>query len=201
MANIRFPFWQEIRKLLVDRKDGTYAERVEAYPPSVLMTDNDGPFARLRVDVAQTAFFSGREFRTVQKLIIPSAGQVAIRATVPVDIILYETSILTDGATVEMELRAGGSADGPWIPMPVIRKNRMSVTPVIANQVTLDYDGSHTGGTVLDILRVPAGNKLSNAGSVSSERGANAGIYYYVISNVGNQTATVIFSAMWEERP
>ena len=57
MSNIKFPFWQEVRKLLVDRQDGTYAERVEAYPPSKLMTDSDGDYARLRVDVGQTGFF------------------------------------------------------------------------------------------------------------------------------------------------
>ena len=55
MSNIRFPFWQSVRKLLVDRGDETYAERVEAYPPKVLMTDNDGPYARVRVDVGETA--------------------------------------------------------------------------------------------------------------------------------------------------
>jgi hypothetical protein len=59
--NIKFPFWQEVRKLLIDRNDGAFAERVEAYPPTKLMTDNDGDYARLRVDVWQTGFFAGRE--------------------------------------------------------------------------------------------------------------------------------------------
>lgn len=200
MSDIRFPFWQEIRKLLVDRQDGTYAERVEAYPPKVLMTDGDGPYARLRVDQSQTAFWAGREFRTFQKLTIPSLGQVAIRATVPVNIVLYETSFSTDGASIEVELKVGGSAAGPWTSMPVLRKNTMSVTPVITNQVTLDYDGAHTGGAVIDFLRIPAGNKASNTSSAQSERGVAPGTYYYVITNVGNRTATVVFSGMWEER-
>lgn len=52
-----FPFWQEIRKLLVDRGDGTFAERVEAYPPKVLMTDSDGAYSRIRVDVGHDWFF------------------------------------------------------------------------------------------------------------------------------------------------
>lgn len=59
MSNIRFPFWQEVRKLLVDRQDGTFAERVEAYPPAKLMTDDDGNYSRLRVDVGQTGFLQG----------------------------------------------------------------------------------------------------------------------------------------------
>jgi len=29
MSNIRFPFWKDVRKLLVEKQDGTYAERVD----------------------------------------------------------------------------------------------------------------------------------------------------------------------------
>lgn len=200
MSNIAFRFWQDITKLLVDRQDGTWAERVEAYPPKVLMTDGDGPYARLRVDVGQTGFWAGREFRTFQKLQIASTATVAIRATVPINIVLFETSFSTENATIEVQLRVGGTANGPWTAMPVFRKNTMSVAPVIANQVTLDYDGEHTGGTVIDLLRVAAGNKISNIAGTNSERGVGPGTYYYVITNVGNQSATVVFSGYWEER-
>ena len=200
MSNIAFRFWQDITKLLVDRQDGTWAERVEAYPPKVLMTDGDGTYARLRVDVSQTGFWAGRMFRTFQKLTIPSLVSVAIRATVPKDIILHDTAISTEGGTIVMQLRVGGSAAGPWTAMPVYRMSTMSVTPVIANTVTLDYDGAHTGGTVLDLLRVPAGNKGSNISVALAERGVGAGTYYYVLTNVGNQEAIVVFSGIWEER-
>lgn len=200
MPNINWKFWQDKFKLLVDRGDGTHAERVEAYPPVKLMTDNDGDYARLRVDTSQTAFWAGREFRTFQKLSIPSSGQTTIRATVPINIVLYETSWSTDGATIEVELRVGGTPGDVWTPMPVLRKNTMTTAPVIGNQVTLAYDGAHTGGTVIDLVRVPAGNKLSNTSNVASERGVAPGTYYYVITNLGNQTATVVFNGMWEER-
>lgn len=200
MSNIAFRFWQDITKLLVDRQDGTWAERVEAYPPKVLMTDNDGPYARVRVDVSQTGFWAGRMFRTFQKLTIASSGVVTVRATVPVNIVLHDTSFATEGASIEVQLRVGGTATGPWTAMPVFRVNTMSTAPVITNQVTLDYDGAHTGGTTIDLLRVPAGNKGSNISSALSERGVGPGTYYYVITNVGNQEATVIFSDIWEER-
>lgn len=200
MADIKWRFWQDIAKRLVDRYDGTWMERVEAYPPAKLLTDNDGAYSRLRVDVAQTSFFSGREFRTFQKFTIPSLTAVTIRATVPNNIILYETSISTEDATIEMQLRVGGTANGAWTAMPVFRKNTMSTTPVVVNQVTLDYDGAHTGGTVIDLVRIPAGNKGSSFAGTSSERGVGAGVYYYVLSNVGNQTATVVFNGYWEER-
>jgi hypothetical protein len=204
MSNIRFPFWQEVRKLLVDRLDGTHAERVEAYPPKVLMTDHDGPYARMRVDVGQTGFFAGREFRTFQEFTIASGASVTIRATVPNDIILFDTSVSVDSGIIRMDLYAGGTADGPWTAMPVIRKNTMSVAPVVANQVTLHYDGGLTGGILIDRTRISAsslGGVGSSVGaSQGSERGVGAGTYYYTLTNEGNQPAKVIFKGHWEER-
>lgn len=201
MADIKWRFWQDITKRLVDRYDGTWAERVEAYPPVKLLTDGDGDYSRLRVDVAQTGFFAGREFRTFQKVTIASLATTTIRATVPINIVLFETSFSNENGTLEVQLRVGGSAAGPWTAMPVLRKNTMTTAPVISNQVTLDYDGAHTGGTVIDLVRIPAGNKASSFAGSSSERGVGPGVYYYVITNVGNQEATVVFNGYWEERP
>lgn len=198
--NIKWPFWQNLFKLLVDRGDGTHAERVEAYPPTKLMTDGDGAYSRLRVDVGQTNFWSGKQFRTFQKVTIPSPGAVTIRATVGVNIVLYETSFHTEDSSIEVELKVGGTADGPWTSMPVLRKNTMTTAPVITSQVTMDYDGAHTGGTTIDLFRVTAGNKEASVSGDDKERGVGPGTYYYVITNTGNQTATVVFSGFWEER-
>ena len=198
--NIKWPFWKDLYKLLVDRGDGTHAERIEAYPPAKLMTDSDGNYSRLRVDVGQTNFWSGKQFRTFQKLELASAASATIRATVGVNIVLYETSFTTENSSIEVQLRAGGTATGPWTAMPVIRKNTMTTAPVVVSQVTMDYDGSHTGGTTIDLIRMIAGNKQSSVGGTDSERGVAPGTYYYVITNTGNQTATVVFSGFWEER-
>lgn len=188
-------------KKLIDRGDGTHAERVEAYPPVKLMTDSDGQYARVRVDVAQTSFWASKEFRTFQKFSIAAGASVTIRATVGVNIVLFDTSVYTEDATIEMQLKVGGTASGPWTAMPVIRRNTMSDAPVVTSQVTLDYDGGHTGGTLIDLIRVPANNKGSGISpAASSERGVGPGTYYYVLSNVGNKTATVIYSGRWEER-
>jgi len=187
-------------KKLIDRGDGTHAERVEAYPPAKLMTDNDGAYSRVRVDVGQTSFWSGKQFRTFQKLTLTSHGSIAIRATVGVNIVLYETSFRTENSSIEVTLYAGGTADGPWTAMPVIRKNTMTTAPVLTSQVTMDYDGSHTGGTLIDLVRLTAGNKEASVAGESDGRGVGPGTYYYVITNTGNQTATVVFSGWWEER-
>lgn len=165
-----------------------------------MFTDLDGDYARLRVDNGQTSFWSGRQFRTFQKLVIPALGVQVIRATVGVNIVLFETSLSVDGGTVEMEPVVGGVAGGTWTPMPVIRKNSMTTAPVIVSGVTLDQGGTHTGGIALDLLRVPAGNKSSNVGGVDAERGLPPGTYYYRLTNTGNQEAIIVFSGYWEER-
>lgn len=200
MANIAWKFWQETFKLLVDRGDGTHAERVEAYPPAKLMTDSDGSYSRLRVDPGQTSFWAGKEFRTFQEFSIPALSMVTVRATVGVDIVLHSTSINVDSGTVMMSLFAGGTANGPWTSMPVLRKNNMSSAPVRSANVIMDYDGGHTGGTKLDTTIVSAGKTSSVGAEESSERGVPAGVYYYRIENLGNQAATCVFSGWWEER-
>lgn len=168
--------------------------------PKKFYTDADGPYARLRVDVGQTSFWSGKQFRSFQKFDIPALSNIAIRATVGVNIILYETNIAVEGATVEMSLYVGGTAAGPWTPMPVFAKNTMTGTPAHVANVALEYDGAHSGGTMLDLIRVVAGNKSGAIAGESSERGVGPGTYYYRLSNVGNQLATVVFSGFWEER-
>ena len=77
--NVKFPFWQGLLKLLTDMGDGTHAERVEAYPPKVLMTDGNGTYARMRVDVGQTGFFAGREARTFHEFAIPTGQSQIIK--------------------------------------------------------------------------------------------------------------------------
>lgn len=164
------------------------------------MTDENGNYARLRVDPGQTSFWAGKQFRTFQKLTLPAGTNRVVRATVGVNIVLYNTSFVVDGSSVEMELVVGGTAAGPWTPMPVLRKNNMTTAPVIASGVTLDYDGAHVGGTVIDLNRIIAGNKDSSVGGTDSERGVGPGTYYYRLTNVGAQEAIVVFSGWWEER-
>ena len=168
--------------------------------PNKFYTDANGPNARLRVDQGSTSFYAGREFRTFQQFTLAPAASVAVRVITPINIILLNASFSSEGSSLEVQLRVGGIAAGPWTPMPILRKSTMTSTPVIATQLTIDYDGAHAGGTLIDVLRVVAGNKTSSQTGVGSERGVGPGTYYYVLTNVGNQQSTVIMSGEWEER-
>lgn len=206
MSNTNFPFWQGLKKLLVDRGDGTHAERVEAYPPVKLMTDEDGPYARVRVDVGQTGFFAGREFRTFYEFSIPSGQTRVIKVAAPIDTIVQTFGAELDLAELRIELRAGGTEGGTFsTALPSLPANGMSTASGYVGQVTMSTGGTHTGGTVYDLLTLYSGanaqKAVASSASESLPQGFPAGTYYISLQNTDGATATGIFRARWEERP
>jgi hypothetical protein len=205
MSNIRFPFWQEVRKLLVDRQDGTYAERVEAYPPAKLMTDGDGDFSRLRVDSGQTGFFAGREARTFYEFSIASGATQVIKVVSLTDTIVQTFSLELDLASLRLELVVGGTEGGTFAtPLPIFKTNTMSTASDYAPQVTMNRGGTHTGGTVVDLLTAISGSNENKAVSQTATenlpQGFAAGTFYIRLINTDGNIATGIFRARWEER-
>lgn len=204
--DIRFPFWQEVRKLLVNRADGTYAERVEAYPPVNLLTDNDGDHARLLVDPGATGFYSGHEAYVFHEFSLATGTSRTIKVVAPVDTLVSRFSVELDLAAVRVELVVGGTESGTFsTSIPVFRANTMSTVEAYTPQVTMAYGGTHTGGTVVDILTSISGDKTQKSNSASATEdqpvGFPAGTYYIRIINTDGATATGIFRARWEERP
>lgn len=206
MSNIRFPFWQEVRKLLIDRQDGTYAERVEAYPPAKLMTDGDGNYSRLRVDVGQTGFFAGKEARTFYEFSIATGATQVIKVVAPVNTVLQTFGVELNIAEIRLELAIGGTEGGTFeTALPIFKTNSMSTQSGYTPQVAMAVGGTHTGGTIVDLLTAFSGDKLKKSlASTASEvlpQGFPAGTYYIRIINTDGATATGIFRARWEERP
>jgi hypothetical protein len=204
--DIKFPFWQEVRKLLVDRNDGTHAERVEAYPPVKLMTDGDGSYSRLRVDVGQTGFFAGREARTFYEFSIATGASQVIKVVAPINTIVQNFALELDIASLRLELVAGGTEGGTFsTSLPIFKTNTMTTASTYTPQVTMAVGGTHTGGTVVDLLTAISGDKLQKATAITATedqpQGFPAGTYYIRLINTDGATATGIFRARWEERP
>ena len=205
MADIKWRFWQEITKLLVDRQDGTWAERVEAYPPVKLLTDGDGDYARLRVDVGQTNFFAGREAYTFYEFSIPTGASRTIKVVAPVDTMVHQFSLELDLAAIRLELVVGGTEGGTYATnIPVFKANTMSTASSYVPQITMSTGGTHTGGTVVDLLTAISGDKLQKSTAATTTEdlpvGFPAGTYYIRLTNTDGATATGIFRARWEER-
>ena len=175
------------------------------FGPSDLLTSQREGTRRLRVDIAQTGFFEGREVRTFIEYSILSGQSLVIRATVPINTILFGISVTLDQSKIRISTKVGGTAGGTWAPMPVIRKNNMTTAPTYTPVVTIESGGTHTGGTTIDIARIVSdagGQRASTVGGqLADERGVAPGVYYYVIENIDGATATGVFSAFWEERP
>lgn len=206
MANIRWRFWQDVSKLLIDRQDGTFAERVEAYPPTKLMTDGDGDYARLRVDVGQTGFFAGREAYAFYEFSIATGASIVIKVVTPVNTIVQRFLAELDLAAIRVELVVGGTEGGAFATaIPVFKTNSMTTQSGYTPQVTMATGGTHTGGTVVDVLTAVSGDKIQKSSAITASEeqpvAFPAGTYYIRIINTDGATAIGIFRARWEERP
>ena len=193
---------------MIEMGDDSHAERVIAHPPFKLMTDNDGKgdYSRLRVDVGQTGFFAGREFRTFYEFSIASGATKVIKVVSTVDTILQTFGAELDLAELRVELRVGGTEGGTFnTALPILKSNTMSTASDYSSNITMNVGGTHTGGTLVDLLTLISGANANKAISSSATeelpQGFSAGTFYIKLINTDGNTANGIFRARWEERP
>lgn len=176
--------------------------------PSKLMTDDngEGPNSRLRVDVAQTGFFAGREFRTYRRLDLALAAVLVIKIVVPINTILFALETTLTSGRIELETVTGGVEGGAFAEvLPILPRNTMTERPLplYVPQVVLTAGGTLAGGTILDLLVNKTADNANFAGSVGAsaedERGVAAGTYYFRVTAI--EACTGILKARWEERP
>ena len=187
----------------VDMGDGTFAELFIAHPPAVLITGTTRP--RLRVDVAETSFFEGREFRTFKEWATATTGTYVVKVVSPVNVILQEISLACEIGTGRLTTRIGGISGGTFGEiLPIFPANMMGErpSPVYENQVLLTAGGTHDGGgDLFDILRVKTSgnsNFSTSVGTGVSMRGVGVGTYYFIFQL---DSFTGLFKTRWEERP
>lgn len=180
-------------------------------------SDPKSGFDRARVDVGQTSFFEGREFRTFKELNIIAGATYVIKAVVPLDIILFGLELSIEDGQVRLGTYVGGTEGGvfaevlPIFPannmsLGVNRRTRMNTLPASACTplVVLTAGGTHTGGTELDVIRLKAAGATGQAASVGnmadSERGVGANTYYFRVANLGAGPILGTLKTRWEER-
>lgn len=175
---------------------------------AALRTGRPGEEPRLQVDQGSTGFFAGREFRTFRRLNIGNGQSEVIEAVVPVNVILTGLKLSVQDGWADVETIVGGTPGGTFgTPLPIFNRNNMTEvpTPVYTAQVTLATGGTHTGGTILDVISARSAGSTAQASSVgdalSDERGIGPGTYYFRVANVGSGDVDGVFSARWEERP
>lgn len=206
MADITYRGNMNKEMRLIDMGDGTWCERVEAFPPIKLMTDDNGNYSRIRVDVGQTGFFAGREARTFHEFSIESGATQVIKVVSPVNTIVQMFEVELSLAEIRLELRTGGTEGGTFdTALPIFKTNTMSTASSYTPQITMNYGGTHTGGTLVNVLTAYSGANANKAIAASSTDalpdGFAAGTFYIKLINTDGATATGIFRARWEERP
>lgn len=189
----------------MENADGSLSQGL----PKKFFTDNDGANARLRVDVAQTGFFAGREFRTFLRLNLATSATQVIKVVVPLNTILFKLAAEITSGNLDVSTRVGGVEGGAFgTPLPIFRTNNMSTIPQppYVGQLTLATGGTLTGGTEISVLLAKAADVSAQSSTVGSdpqdERGVAAGTYYFVLTNLSASDAVIgVFEARWEERP
>lgn len=177
------------------------------YVASQLVTNGGGRNSRLRVDVGQTGFFDGREFRTFKEFAVATTSTYVIKIVVPVNTILFEFGLEIEAGDIRIETVSGGSpVEGGSFSetLPRIPTNTMTEKPQppYAAQNVLTAGGTLTGGTVIDVLRAKAADNSNFAASVGAqsgaERGVQPGTYYWRAAMTG---FIGVIKARYEERP
>lgn len=178
-----------------------------------LATRRNNTFARVAVDVANTAFWEGKEYRISRELAIPAGQVVTLRFTSLVDFILQRQELAVDLGRVKFTAWRDeqGVEGGTWSPVPIYRVNFMDVTPVAPNQAQVDIGGTFTpneGESAVETIRIrTAGStaqRTSITGAIGDERGLAPGTYYLRFdagAMGGNEAAAGVFALEWEERP
>lgn len=194
------------RRREADIGGGAHAETVLAHPPVDLLTNENGEKRRLRVDIGETQFFTGRQFRTFRRLSFQNSATLVIRCVTPINMIIHRLSVHLIDGQAEVVTKVGGTAGGTFSEtLPIIPRNSMSErpTPFYESVMVITAGGTHTGGTELDVMEVKSLKTTESSGSVGvgigDERGIAAGTYYFVVNVTGATTG--VLEAAWEERP
>ena len=172
-----------------------------------IATSREQEFARIPVDIAQTSFFEGREFRFIRKLETP----IVYRFTAPVEFILsYQSLGVVDGEYEFYAWRGDNVTEsGTWTSEPVIAKNisltrRLFNGSFYAGQCTIDSGGSIVvtdSNLYADYDYLKTANASGQATGIADQstqgRYLAAGTYYLQFTGVG----TGLYALEWEERP
>lgn len=172
--------------------------------PSDLFTSKEAGLRRVQVDVGQTGFFEGREFRFDYEI---STG-IVFKFSSPIDFILQSQSLSShDGvSTLTVWSANQGTEGGSFnVPAKVLPNNGMSDTPAYTPVITINSGGTFTP-TDSDVnlsreyIKAVSANATAQRSTVGGngveERGLPAGDYYLVFTGTDAS-----YRLVYEERP
>lgn len=171
--------------------------------PNKLITGASADTGRLRVDVGQTGFFEGREFRTG----IDKTAAYTLKIVAPIDFILQLQSLLSHDGTATFSAYAASQISSESAPfndvIQVLPNNGMSTAPDYTRQITITgggtvvLNGTQVPREFIKVVSATATAQQSTVGGNSiKERGLPANTYYLVFTG-----ANYSYRLVYEERP
>lgn len=178
-----------------------------------VLTSAKEKIRRLQVDVGNTGFFDGREFRYFREFSIPTGGSLFIRVTVPeLGIILRLQSLTVDTGAVRFRAWRDATVTGATWTEPaspssgIFANNNLPSAPEYTRLTVIEESvvGTISGGAVAEVKRVRSAGATAQRTSVGSqfqgERGIGAGSYILQLENLQNETSTGTYDLIFEER-
>lgn len=170
---------------------------------------NENAISRLRVDEGSIGFYDGREFRMFVEFDIPAGGVLWVKHTITKNFILHDQRVTLDSGGIRWTANAAmATSPGPWTPATFRRRNQMTEqpTPFFVSGSILETStdpNAATGGIVVDIMRVTAGQGAgsSSASQNAGLRGLAPNVYHAKLENTSSQNAVGVYDWWWEERP
>jgi len=175
--------------------------------PDMMTDEGYGPHRRIRVDVGQTGFFAGREFRVFEEFSI-SSGQSQVwkfNATAVQFILQHLACQLWDADARFEVMTEGGTEIGSFLTTVTQRRtNRMTTADLTyASQMVVTTGGGYSGGIVTEVAELTTATGAGHhheAASDMRQYGVPIGLYYVKVTAIGG-TARGAINVRWEERP
>lgn len=161
----------------------------------------------LLVETAHAGFFDVREFRMFFDFALTNGQTAVLKFVSPINFVLHSQAFAVDNGALLFEAAVGGSEGGTFsTTVPAFGKNRTNerLIPDYVKQVSVATGGTHTGGTVVEKVRLKTVNATGQQATVGAgeedERALPPGTYYLRFTANGSDVAGIYY-LIWEERP
>jgi len=177
---------------------------VDQFGPNDLLTSKKEGTRRIKYETAKTSFFESREFRMFKDFDIPAGTTETMKVVSTKDTIVEVFGASLILGSLRIELVVGGTDGNDFTEtLPVFQTNRTSASVDTTPSVTFQNGGTHTGGTVSDVILLVAGSPARQAREVTATEdrplGFAPGTFYIRLISTGSSNAEGVFRARWEE--
>lgn len=177
--------------------------------PSDMLTSDQAEVRRLQVDVSQTGFWAGREFRAFKEFVVGATPYV-VRVTIPSSIkgiIVHSLVMSCYQGGVHFRSWRAGTPGGVWTPIIPRPNNEIPDQAGYVGVVTIEEGGTLTSPSIQgDIITVFANesgkSSTTSIVGIDGERGIGPSTIYLELTRITGVTVDSLgeIKVVYEER-